>query len=68
MSLATTKRHLCWIALGGQEWLGGSGWCDLTKLEGKTLKTQLSFKGLWTVVREAIYRYKSPVTLKRSFI
>ena len=45
-----------------------SGWLDLTKLEGGALKPRSSFKGLWTVVREAIYQYKLPVPLKQSFI
>ena len=37
------------------EKLGGSGWCDLTKVEGESLKPRSSFKGLWTVVIEVIY-------------
>ena len=37
------------------EKLGGSVRCDLTKVEGEYLKPRSSFKGLWTVVIEAIY-------------
>ena len=43
MSLAATKRRLHWISLGGKERRGGSGWCDLTKVEGKAFETQFIF-------------------------
>ena len=55
MSIAATERCLCWIYYGGQERLCGSGWCDLTKVEGKDFKLQSYFKGVWAVVREAMY-------------
>ena len=45
-----------------------TGSSRLTKVEVKYLKPQSSLKGLWTVVREAIYWYKFLLPLKQSVI
>ena len=46
MSPAATERRLRCIALGSQERLGGLGWGDLKKVEGKALKPRSYFKGI----------------------